>query len=226
MRPPLRLWLEPIGPPVDLDAGLRARVADPAWFLARQWQLGEHQGEDASSPVSVTVEVSHLPLGYDPGRPALDPTVIPAEALLEAEPGDWWTVGRRVRLGRVAEPLLGALTDEARDALRFAALPGPYDVVVGEIDGRAVFDAGLLPGEPLWAEVPDPAPDRWSATELTHEAAFDAGGVPLAARQHDGGDVDWFTVDGPGGEPPLVCYRASWQLPGPDSHRRATTNFS
>jgi hypothetical protein len=25
-------------------------------------------------------------------------------------------------------------------------------------------------------------------------------------------------------EPP-VCYRASWQLPGPDSHRQATTSF-
>ena len=26
-------------------------------------------------------------------------------------------------------------------------------------------------------------------------------------------------------EPP-VCYRASWQLPGPDSHRLAMTSFS
>ena len=26
-------------------------------------------------------------------------------------------------------------------------------------------------------------------------------------------------------EPP-VCYRASWQLPGPDLHRQATTSFS
>ena len=26
-------------------------------------------------------------------------------------------------------------------------------------------------------------------------------------------------------EPP-ACYRASWQLPGPDSHRQATTSFS
>jgi hypothetical protein len=25
-------------------------------------------------------------------------------------------------------------------------------------------------------------------------------------------------------EPP-ACYRASWQLPGPDSHRQATTSF-
>ena len=25
---------------------------------------------------------------------------------------------------------------------------------------------------------------------------------------------------------PAACYRASWQLPGPDSHRQATTSFS
>ena len=25
---------------------------------------------------------------------------------------------------------------------------------------------------------------------------------------------------------PPACYRASWQLPGPDSHRQATTNFT
>jgi len=24
---------------------------------------------------------------------------------------------------------------------------------------------------------------------------------------------------------PPACYRASWQLPGPDSHRQATTSF-
>ena len=25
---------------------------------------------------------------------------------------------------------------------------------------------------------------------------------------------------------PPACYRASWQLPGPDSHRQATTSFT
>ncbi len=29
---------------------LRAEVHDPVWFLGRQWQLGEHHGEDAASP--------------------------------------------------------------------------------------------------------------------------------------------------------------------------------
>ena len=29
-----------------------------------------------------------------------DPTVIPAEAILESELDDWWTLGRRVRVGQ------------------------------------------------------------------------------------------------------------------------------
>ena len=119
MTMPLQLWLEPHGVGTDLDAGLRARVADPVWFLSRQWQLGEHQGEDASSPVSVTMHVAHEPLRYDPRRLALDPTVVPAEALVETEPGEWWTIGRRVRLGRLAAPHLGGLSVAQRDALRF-----------------------------------------------------------------------------------------------------------
>ena len=104
MTDPLYLRIEPGRP--DIDEGMRARAADPVWFLARQWQLGEQHGEDASSPVVIDVTPSHVPIAYDPARPDLDPTVVPAEALVEAEPGDWWTVGRRIRLGRAAGPLL------------------------------------------------------------------------------------------------------------------------
>ena len=34
---------------------LAARVRDPAWLLARQWQLGEFQGADAGSPAFVRI---------------------------------------------------------------------------------------------------------------------------------------------------------------------------
>lgn len=40
----------------DISKGLSARIADPYWMLGRQWQLGEFKGDDASSPVSVTVD--------------------------------------------------------------------------------------------------------------------------------------------------------------------------
>src|SRR6185295_13979614 len=131
----------------------------------------------------------HVPVTYDRSRPDLDPTVVPAEALLEAEPGDWWTIGRRVRLGRAAAPLLDA---GVRERYRLGTLPAPYENLSGETDGRAVFVSGLLAGNAIWAEVPSPAADRWSSSELHYSAAFEAGGTALRARNHTGGDVDWF----------------------------------
>ena len=191
MSQPLHLILEPGR--TDTDEGLRARVADPLWFITRQWQVGELQGEDASTPVVVTSAPQHVPLTYDRSRPKLDPTVIPAEALLEAEPGDWWTIGRRIRLGRAAEPLLD---QEARVQYRLGRLPAPYESFADAVDGRSVFVSGLLAGHAIWAEVPSPAPDRWSSSELDYEASFEASATGLRVRNHAGGDVDWFTVDG------------------------------
>src|SRR4051794_1579756 len=46
----------------DLTEGLAARLADPLWTLARQWQVGEFAGEDAASPVLATAEVEIAPL--------------------------------------------------------------------------------------------------------------------------------------------------------------------
>lgn len=191
MSRPRYFWLEPGRP--DTEEGLRARVADPVWFLTRQWQLGEHQGDDAASPVAVTAAPRHVPVRYDTARPDLDPTVVPAEAVLEAEPDDWWTLGRRVRLGRAAAALLDA---EVAGSFRFGELPAPYERLAGEVDGRAVFTAGVLADDAIWSEVPSSLPDRWSSRELTYAARFEAGDTVLQAREHRGGDVDWFTVDG------------------------------
>ena len=184
-------WLEPGR--ADLDEGLRARVADPVWFLTRQWQLGELQGEDASSPTVVNVAPRHTPISYSRRRPDLDPTVVPAEALLEAEPGDWWTLGRRLRLGRACA---GQLDEATRAQFAFGTLATPYQRLTKEVDGRAVYQSGRLAGHPVWAEVPSPLPDRWSSAELSYRAGFEAAGTALLAKDHRGGDVDWFTVDG------------------------------
>jgi hypothetical protein len=202
MSNPLYLMLEPGR--TDTDEGLRARVADPVWFLTRQWQLGELQGEDASSPVVVSSAPKHVPISYDRARPDLDPSVVPGEALLEAEPGGWWTIGRRVRLGRAAEPLLD---DGARARYRIGRLPAPYEDLAGAVDGRAVFASGRLAGHAIWSEVPSPPPDRWSASELDYSASFEAGGIRLRANNHAGGDVDWFTVDAD--QKPIAVTRAA-----------------
>ena len=79
-----------------VDEGLAARVYDPLWLLARQWQVGEFLAEDAGTPVSVRVRLERLALsrylaapmpdyGHAEGRP-YDQRVMPLETLVEQEP--------------------------------------------------------------------------------------------------------------------------------------------
>src|SRR5512144_1575705 len=50
--------LEPLPTSDDVSEALQARVADPLWMLARQWQFNELQGEDAGSPIAADLRVS------------------------------------------------------------------------------------------------------------------------------------------------------------------------
>jgi hypothetical protein len=51
--PLVRGWNRLEGRPrsADFERSLRAEVRDPLWFLTRQWQFGEFEGEDAGSPI-------------------------------------------------------------------------------------------------------------------------------------------------------------------------------
>jgi hypothetical protein len=204
----LNTRLEPLRPGGDLDAGFRAEIADPLWFLGRQWQMGEHQGEDAASPVEVSVQASQTPLDPYDGDPSLDPKVLPAEAIIESEPGGWWTIGRRARLGLAAAALVPALPADQDAALRFADLVAPYDRLNGGYDGRAVYERRVALGLPatLFAEVPTTEPaDLWDPAELVYSASFTAAGASgavIEVPRHDGGDVDWFSVHAASPLPP------------------------
>lgn len=46
----------------ELTEGLAARTADPLWYLARQWQVGEFQGEDAATPIVIEAEIDCYPV--------------------------------------------------------------------------------------------------------------------------------------------------------------------
>ncbi len=48
-----RLETSTIG--TEIAPALRCDVADPLWFLGRQWQVGELQGEDGGRPVALTI---------------------------------------------------------------------------------------------------------------------------------------------------------------------------
>ncbi len=55
LEPPTWTRLEPQAAAGDPRPGIEARVHDPLWFLGRQWQLGEFEGEDSGTPLTVRV---------------------------------------------------------------------------------------------------------------------------------------------------------------------------
>ena len=46
----------------NVERGVQQRIADPLWMLARQWQFGAFQGDDAASPAKIEVRHSHVPV--------------------------------------------------------------------------------------------------------------------------------------------------------------------
>ena len=62
--PSITSWmrLEPRSRNAEMKTSLQARIYDPLWLLARQWQLGEFQGEDNGSPVMARWRGESAPL--------------------------------------------------------------------------------------------------------------------------------------------------------------------
>ena len=60
----MTIWnrLEPNSSDDDLEESVEARIADPLWMMARQWQLGEFKGEDAASPIHARAVVDSSPV--------------------------------------------------------------------------------------------------------------------------------------------------------------------
>jgi hypothetical protein len=83
------LRLEPV-PSGAINDTLAARIHDPLWFLARQWQLGEFQGDDAGSPRLLEIGGTSHPiaayaLGDGPWQP-FDPRASPLDPVVETIP--------------------------------------------------------------------------------------------------------------------------------------------
>jgi hypothetical protein len=210
----------------DLARGFTAETADPLWLLGRQWQLGEHQGEDASSPVGVACRARLTPIDPAQGQPLSDPQRVPAQALVESEPDEFWTPGRRVSIGRlVTAAASGALPDDP--ALLLAGLSVPYDLLNGTgPDGLLLWRRRAelsLPDEwfgPIRPPDMEPA-DMWDSAEFAYSATFTAGDTTLTLDRHDGGELDWHSVDAsaplaadPSPPDPVSMYPARLQYPG------------
>ncbi len=88
LEPPGWTRLEPQSVSGDPTPGLEARLHDPLWLLARQWQLGEFAAEDAGSPVAVHVTTSTTPVtNWLPGDAATPHPARPLPAGGLIEPG-------------------------------------------------------------------------------------------------------------------------------------------
>lgn len=89
------LRLEPQGRGADMGAGLQARTYDPLWLLARQWQVGEFQGEDSGSPAAARWQgeaarftryhAGELAAGARAEGAPFDGAAAPLEAVVERE---------------------------------------------------------------------------------------------------------------------------------------------
>ena len=88
--------LEPRCRDDDMKDAVHARIYDPMWMLARQWQTAEFQGEDTGSPVLARWRADSAPITrYYAGAvtrntsisaPRYDAKAMPLEALVERQP--------------------------------------------------------------------------------------------------------------------------------------------
>jgi hypothetical protein len=107
--PLMRGWNRLEGRPrtADLERSLRAEVRDPLWFITRQWQLGEIEGEDAGSPIDARIAYETAALDtYTVGetsRPYDATTPLEVRVEREAAPFD---LSLHMQASRIFERLL------------------------------------------------------------------------------------------------------------------------
>jgi hypothetical protein len=169
--PSLTSWsrLEVHPTTADLAPGLRAEIADPLWLLHRQHAFGEDQGEDAGSPVQVTLAAERArierfhpgALGGQAASRAVDYTdlQLPLEVEVEREPVE----GQRRLVAAVGQQFVRALAAEGAGdmAARFIeeyplAMPVPDDPVADRdgTDWAAVLAGRVLDADALAAALP------------------------------------------------------------------------
>ncbi len=186
----LRLETDPRGE--AYDEALAARVADPLWMLARQWQFREFDGEDAGSPLSVHYRLQGAPvLGWAPGsQPADDAfaplAAMPLEPLVEAEPVLADPQGHARANAEAGQVLLRLLDDAGFDAVAVrTAYPGTVALPADPLsDPAGTLWHLLLAGRSIDAQslASDCALLRVEGDLTALPAALIAAGLPDAAR--------------------------------------------
>jgi hypothetical protein len=199
--PYIRGWNRLEGRPRTAEFGraMRAEVRDALWFLTRQWQFGEFQGEDAASPVEVRTLVQGAPFtGYAPNGQSSVPyqADVPLETRVESE-----AVGPDLTFHIQATRYFFALVDAAiagaarRATIRALYLdPSAYGLTDGDVDGERDADADqvlslarshLLSGAALIADVGNGTHatnvDAFPGLSAAERAALKQAGLDLLA---------------------------------------------
>ncbi len=200
--PLIRGWNRLEGRPrnADFERSLRAEVRDPLWFLTRQWQYGEFEGEDAGSPIDARVAYTTAPLdGFTAGavrEPYDSGTPLEVTVAREATPFD---LTLHMQAAGVLERLLRARKVDKYLKDYVARFPLVETAVAGADSGdaAALFAAGkdfLFETEAVLGAVRDGSHAGIVSGFLgivpVEAAALDAAGADLA---------DWFdrTYGGP-----------------------------
>jgi hypothetical protein len=168
-KPSITTWtrLEPLPRDASLERSLQAQVRDPAWMLARQWQVGEFLGADGGSPVQATLAgqlqtmTTYCP-GTDPSATVPLDQSLPVETHLERETIELKLRGA-VQLGFYFESLvtqsLGAgnapavITAFRQSFPIAAAVPDPTYAPVDAVRFRSLMAGRVTDGEALYTSV-------------------------------------------------------------------------
>jgi|APLak6261663543_1056040.scaffolds.fasta_scaffold00221_5 hypothetical protein len=171
--PSITSWmrLEPHSRNAEMNTSLQARIYDPLWMLARQWQLGEFQGEDNGSPImarwhgeAARLTCYHsgaIPPNTRVNAPGYDSSRIPLEALVERETIrpviDLPSHPEKLRLAAEAgQHFLRMLAQQPLSRTYSNAFIREYPFPVLTIDQRALLDRDSLSFCDLMASrVPD-----------------------------------------------------------------------
>jgi hypothetical protein len=171
----------PVARTAGVEEGLAARLSDPLWMLARQWQFGEFRGDDAGSAVSVSFTGTAVhptwwrpePEPDAPGALPWEPWSVadgPLERRIEAEP-DTGTAWTRLRLDggvKARRMLLAAgLAELAPRLVQLAPWPADTPEATSPIDrvarGATPDGAALAALIQPWAEPQSAVPQEVSA---------------------------------------------------------------
>ena len=179
----------------DLTRSVRAEVRDPLWMLARQWQFGELDGDDAGTPiraklVAQVAQVGSLtlrngePQAYDGTRP-LEPLVersaVEPDLMMALHIGQRWRAMLSLQFGAMSA-LAGAFVAQfciappaagGRDLAALQLVTHRRELALRlAVGGRAIDGAAVLA-----------AAQRARAAGQAPSDEFAARGVPVAGDE-------------------------------------------